>query len=356
MEAAPGAAPARRGPAAVRAVVAIVCALVGFGAAWLGLGRGLTAAGIEPPELAVDLVDRLPTARDLASRSPGEKSLLYLGDSTVANDGRLVVPRRLARELARSPSAHARSLRVVAFARPGLDPFAYYFLADEIIARRPDVVLLCINLTTLSPMWRDTVARPDVSGWVRAERLGEAAFMPLHWAHLTADQLLRNAAVVGLGGQGIWSEARRLQSQLARLRPAVAQALSEDGEAPLSQVIAAGLERRREPFGGERGSADRRPPARVRAAALRPRGGPSSARRALREPSRTSKPPASRSSATSRRSTSTCCATRGCWPMAASRRAWPCSSAQRVQQVGTSSTCMRRFPRTRSPTRPPTSR
>ncbi len=105
---------------------------------------------------------------------------------------------------------------VASLGMPGSGPFDYYFLADEIAAARPDLIVLALNLDAFSQTWQRAFSRPQLAGRIAFGRLGEALSLPLHWTGLTTDQLLFYVALVQAGGYEPWYWLTLRQAQVGR--------------------------------------------------------------------------------------------------------------------------------------------
>lgn len=201
--------PARR---ILHALARLAC----FGAALAAVLAGglswLRDARLGRPTLVFDfsrkLEKQLPELA--AAERRGETTVAVLGASALVSypEGRRV-PDRLQERL---------PARVVSLGMPGSGPFDYYFLADEVAAARPDVVVIAVNLDHFSQAWRNAYSRPQLAGWIHPERLPEAFALPLERTGLTADRLLFYVSVVRAGFYDAWYWLALRQAQLGRAR------------------------------------------------------------------------------------------------------------------------------------------
>jgi hypothetical protein len=149
---------------------------------------------------------RLPALTE--ARRPGQATVAVLGDSALVSypEGRSV-PDRLRERV---------PFQVASLGVPGSGPFEYYFLADEIAAANPDLVVVAVNLDHFSRSWQGAYSRPQLSGLIGWGRLAEALALPLHWTGLTTDRLLFYVAVVEAGGYEPWYWLTLRQAQVGR--------------------------------------------------------------------------------------------------------------------------------------------
>lgn len=185
------------------------------------------AVGVEtgqhPLEVAVHLEAELDALRETRN-TPDLYRVAYLGDSTVfAYAAGHNLPRALQQEIDRRHAGSPR-IEVHNLAYPAMGTIAYYFMADRIADAEPDLIVWETSFTHVSPRWR-TNTRKGLAGFLAPNRIAEALSLPLGYIGLTADQLLFYRAVVALGGLDAWRALGREQSKLAKLRPALDDAL-----------------------------------------------------------------------------------------------------------------------------------
>lgn len=149
---------------------------------------------------------------------PGIEVVGVLGDSTVSEypHGEKV-PDRLQRALAlRRPSdprgrRRAPHFRAASLAAPGMGSLEYYVFADQIAAERPDLLVVALNLASLSPAARDFWGREELLGWLSPHRIVEASRLPLDWWGVTLDRLLLYMALAQSDAAGPWIAYRTEQ-------------------------------------------------------------------------------------------------------------------------------------------------
>jgi hypothetical protein len=202
----------RLGPCLFGVSFAVAAAGVFF-----GLLRALDAGEIAYREVALDVVrtlqERLPPL-EASARTPGLHRIAYVGDSMIVSypKGRTVIARL--EEAVKQRVGDRPAIEVHDLAMPGLGPFDYYFIAEEVRRARPDQVVLHLNLASFSKGWRETFKRGELSGWIPPRRLLEALRLPLHWTGLTCDQILINVALAQLGAFEPWYLAKREQARV----------------------------------------------------------------------------------------------------------------------------------------------
>lgn len=200
-----------------------VCFLVALVAVPWAVYTAMERTDVVRPQISIGVPARFAPRLESLSRSGDspEVRVAFLGDSTAVDQPpHRAVPARLARSLNRDLPGGAR-YRVISLALEGLGPTDFYFLADMVVAARPDAVVMAFNAATLSPKWSQRIARPELAGWIRPARVPEALLMPLDWIGLRADQLLANVAIVRSGGAGAWFWARREQARVGAARALV---------------------------------------------------------------------------------------------------------------------------------------
>ncbi len=174
---------------------------------------GLNVAGI-----FLGSLEEIRTSR--ASR-PGSVTVAFLGDSISLRTQRGAdLPTALGRALAEPPGT--RPVRLHSLAALGMGPFDWYFLADELAAARPDVVVVALSLQTFGEASRP-MSRTRLSGWLAPARVPEALLGPMHWVGLRADDLLMNVAIVRAGYAEAWRRAIVVQTRFGVARDELAE-------------------------------------------------------------------------------------------------------------------------------------
>lgn len=148
----------------------------------------------------------LPALARLRDRKPSGDDWVYFGDSVSIfySPASSRVPQRLEQEL----RGQGRSTRIFPIAYGGMQAFDYYALADEVIASRPDHLLMTVNLFSLSAAWRSSVVRPEMAAFISPSRWVEAGALPLYWQKVTLDSLLFQSSVLHGVGVNAWLRGR----------------------------------------------------------------------------------------------------------------------------------------------------
>jgi hypothetical protein len=204
------------------------CFAVAVAGVLFGLLRALDAGEIAYGEVGLDVVRTLEERLrplEATARTPGLHRIAYVGDSMIVSypKGRTVIARL--EEAVKQRVGDHPVIEVHDLAMPGLGPFDYYFLSEQVRSARPDQIVLHLNLTSFSKGWRDTFSRSDLSGWIPPRRLLEALRLPLEWIGLTCDQILINVALVQLGAFEPWYLVKREQARVVSGKNELATAL-----------------------------------------------------------------------------------------------------------------------------------
>ena len=178
----------------------------------------LKAAQQPQPGIGLDLVHTVRRWRRDLSRDRAASRVALLGDSVLGGSvGERTVPDATSEALARC-GRRGQSIAVHPLSWPGWGVSGEYFLNDEIVRARPDVILLELNLRGMGPATPGAASYPELAGFVRPERLLEAASLPLSYAGLTLDRLLFYHLLVASGADEAWATVLRRQASLFRLR------------------------------------------------------------------------------------------------------------------------------------------
>lgn len=186
--------------------------------------RLLDAVG--EPYRPVALEGGIRTERQLgkAARAPaGQRRVFLLGDSLVFD--MTPRPRSIPDNLAALLAARSGPRHYVrAVASPGTGAFSHYFLADRVLAARPDLVVLSVNLRWFSPVWRG-IDPPTLAGWLPTRRWPEALGLPLEATGVSADRLAFYRVLVASGALPAWYRLQREQLRVQGAWQAAARRL-----------------------------------------------------------------------------------------------------------------------------------
>jgi hypothetical protein len=191
----------------------------------LGLTWGIFALASQlPPEpwkTPIGVMARILPSLQALQGTEGRKDtkrIAMLGDSTVDYYPRgEKIPDRLQQALERSAPA-GPSIKVTNLAFLALGPTAYYFLADRIVASRPDLIVWEVSLTHASERWRRSLPRPELAGWMAPDRIPKTLTMPIEDIGLTADALLLYEWIVRSGRWEQWQALLINLSRVGRVR------------------------------------------------------------------------------------------------------------------------------------------
>ncbi len=210
---------------ALRTLIFVAGLSLTSGLVSLAIVSALAAADLGRPAINFNIADitarRLP---ELAAQREAARGPLYqlvaFGDSTLVSYPRgQQVPDRieeaLTRRLPQGPDVRLTNLAV-----SGVSSFDYFFLLDEILRAEPDAVVFSFNLDTLSRVWVESYARPELAGLLAPSRIFDAARLPLHWIGLSFDRFLFYLGIVQLGGYDAWYRLTLEQARVGRAREA----------------------------------------------------------------------------------------------------------------------------------------
>jgi hypothetical protein len=231
---------------------------LGFFAAIAGvmipLSVALDAFEIPPGLIQSDYAEMALRIRSqmISERRESDVQILMLGDSTLMTgkgmEHRHTIPAMLDRAL--QPYVIRRNrLKVYPFAFPGAGYTSFYFLSEELITARPDLIVVEFNLFSLSAKWADRWGRPDHSAWLGWSGIFESMSLPLHRVGLTVDRMLWTVACVELGCGSTWNFVQREQLRVPQLLDLVrAKLVSATGMHAIDDL----RDRRKEAIAAER--------------------------------------------------------------------------------------------------------
>jgi hypothetical protein len=178
--------------------------------------------GKERPKLKLDAVTDLAKRLE-AIPLPAERGasvlVAFVGDSMLfSKEHPQALPSQVEGYANRQEGAVPVAVHELAI--PGSGAFDYYFAADGILAREPDLVVIEFNLTSLSETWRQAFARPTLAGLVSLRRIPETLMLPISWTGLTADRVFAYALLMRLGLLEPWTqlELNQVRTQNVRFR------------------------------------------------------------------------------------------------------------------------------------------
>lgn len=206
-------------------VVSFVAAAYGV---WSFSGAVLEWAG-EVPRLPM-VLDFIPELRRWQAgmrQEHGHPRVALLGDSVLLGDGySKTVPMDVRRAVwLRHGAGPAPTIHPLAW--PGIGPIGEYCVIDEVIAARPDLVVVEVNLRTIGAGPLGPASYPELAGFIDGDRLLEAARLPLADAGITLDRLLMYRALIASGHEMEWEYFANRQARLLHLRDTFEEWLDE---------------------------------------------------------------------------------------------------------------------------------
>lgn len=198
-----------------------------FCVTFVGTGRAVVA-GLD----AVHTGYRLGTLEVLSilfgqlgriDEGPGQRRVVYLGDS-LAMDTKppdRSIPVQLMQALMASAGS-ASDLRLRRVVGSGLGLFSQYFLSSAVAERRPDQVVLALNLHWFSQVWY-SLEREQLAALLPVRSWPTALRLPLARADVTADRLLLYRSLLRGGGFRAWLWLQRQQVRALHAKAALAE-------------------------------------------------------------------------------------------------------------------------------------
>lgn len=175
----------------------------------------LDKAEIDAPQTNLDVANVLTANLAKIAATPQRQNIMrifYLGDSTaMTTPPDRGIPAQLRKRLRELPTGVEIDLRTLA--APGLSAFDFYFLADTILAARPDRVVITFNPASASAGWRQYNRHPELAGWIEGTRLCDAVSLPIADVGVTIDRLFFYSTIVRLNMAPLWQATRSLQAR-----------------------------------------------------------------------------------------------------------------------------------------------
>jgi len=167
-------------------------------------------------------LDRIASLNELESN---KAKIVYFGDSTVAAyDGRLPLPTLTKKHL--NTLRKRPWVEVANAAAPGGGITQVAFLADEVAAFEPDLVIWQLSFFQFTDRWTNRNGAPELVGFVHAERLPEILAMPFQKFRLSLSDILLQQAIVRLGLHDVHRSLRESQLRFGHMRALVEDALN----------------------------------------------------------------------------------------------------------------------------------
>lgn len=175
----------------------------------------------ERASIPLDIIDSLRPWQQALREDRVHERIALLGDSVLASVvGDPSLPSATEAALRSRGDRHARAaIHTLWF--PAWSPVTEYFLADEILRARPDRIVLELNLRALGPGALEVFTYPELSGWIEARHLPEAALLPLSQGELTLNRMLFYQLLVGCHLEGLWAHVVDRQARIYEMRTPV---------------------------------------------------------------------------------------------------------------------------------------
>jgi hypothetical protein len=171
---------------------------------WASAERAVVLFGATRSPMALDLVSRVQAFVAELAVDKTRRRVGFVGDSMLeAPPGETALPER-ALDAANRRVPGRRQLHGHALSVPAVTPIGEYCVLDELIDGKPDLIALELNLRALQPGPLGPFSYAEFSGWIRASRLREAAFLPLSDAQITLDRLLFYRFLVASHSEDAW--------------------------------------------------------------------------------------------------------------------------------------------------------
>ena len=212
----------------MRRAVRTVGFVLAFAAAGITTVNGLFALGhmAHPERLATKLMVMFAMPSYLKilrahSLDPDTYSVAFMGDSTVVSYPKgQTVDARLQEALVSQWPGPGR-VQVQSVSSLGMAPAGFFLVQDEINSAKPDIAIVTANLGWLRDPFPPRFQRPELAGWVKAERIYDTLVtLDLHKFGVTADRLLLYKLFVSTKHVGEWMLQVNHQAYLGYLREA----------------------------------------------------------------------------------------------------------------------------------------
>lgn len=192
--------------------------LVSASAVWVAGELAVASSGADRGPTALDIMGNVRTWRKRLAHDHRRRRVALIGDSMLGSEGDIpsladMVPARLNASKPKKSRVSVHPLVVYGWTMIG-----EYCAADEIIAAKPELVVLELNLRALQPFPLAAAGFPELGGLIRGPRLLEAALLPLSDAGITLDRLLFHRLLVKYDLEDPWLALFDRQARLLNSR------------------------------------------------------------------------------------------------------------------------------------------
>ena len=171
--------------------------------------------GLQRLNTAAQITKRLANVRSKPQRGRSHNVFL-LGDSTLGKpDSPVSLAAALRRKMALRFGGSNR-LSLQAYSGPGLGPRVFYFMADEVIATNPDLVVWELSFTHFSKHW-NRASMEEFSGWLQLTSNLSGLITALEASHVTFDRIFLYQGLVDTGLIEPWRNLKNEQSRVGKL-------------------------------------------------------------------------------------------------------------------------------------------
>jgi hypothetical protein len=183
-------------------------------AVWFGGARAVRLSGADRLPVTLDFAASVEQWHADLSDDRGSRRIAFVGDSMLWGfEGGTPLPDSVLRIVNRSvPRNRRSSIHTLSWGALTMD--GEYCIADELIAAKPTLLVLELNLRALQPGPLGPASYSELAGFIRWPRLAEAAFVNLSDAGITLDRLLFYRFLVANHFEGAWLGLLDLQSRL----------------------------------------------------------------------------------------------------------------------------------------------
>ena len=162
-------------------------------------------------------------------RVDGSLRIAFLGDSTVHSAVKKnSLPFLLGQRL-ENWNPGGSPAKVYSMASPALGSISFHFLARDIIAARPDLIVWQVAFSHTNDYWLRGNTHHEFSGRLSMRDLIELSVLPIHQLDLSFDDLLAYKFLANPGMRPIWLSLIKEQSRVQRARAAFEQTLPGKG-------------------------------------------------------------------------------------------------------------------------------
>ena len=213
-------------------ILRLTSIVVGFCVGLAGVvgivGLSTRSASLEPGRSKLDTLSVVEERIALLT-SPGQEGdtlrIAFMGDSTADPPVRInSLPFRLNERLS-SWRTGGPPAEVYSLAAPALGSVTYHFLAPDIIAAEPDLIVWQVAFAHTNSYWLRGNTHHEFAGQLSILDLADLALLPIHHLDLSADDLLEYKLLMAPGLRSLWAWTVEEQSRVQKARNALEKGL-----------------------------------------------------------------------------------------------------------------------------------